>query len=436
MAALEPSAASLLPVLEAGKESWHLYVHKLRSWVPAEGSDPPGEEGGEDGGDEEAPVALVRPYLLLLVSVGDGAFLSCAGGEEDEEPETNVVRREPSPETLAAFVRRCMAAPRVLNSSMAGAPSRTPGRPTQLAVAHTSSARTLAGCHELWPDADCCPYVAPLKALLSDLEIPVSFAPVPPALLALVRAQIEAQFNPPEAGWGTRLMPGLSECVEGFSDAFGASLFAACACFHRSKAWANLPCDAVLQVHYRIPLGQDGLSARVNSWVVRTGEAQGSQGGWGLAVYATEELAAGALAASVARSEGVAEPPSRGQSVTFVTQPDCPFGDLDAVEALGWEVATDGDHQAYPLFVKVSLADSAAPDEEATLEIDRPSLLELQAFELALQALTSLFGSVRDSQEWPASYLARTCAAKGAPEDILVEVSVCEARVTDTSAYL
>jgi hypothetical protein len=124
---------------------------------------------------------------------------------------------------------------------------------------------------------------------------------------------------------------GLEEAVEGFTPAFGASLFGAAAAFLRSGAWAALPADAPLRVHYRISLeavpGADAtglVTARVQSFLVRTGEGPGSAEGCGVSIYGSLEEAVGAIAAAAAAAAGEedaaggVEAPTRGQSLTFV----------------------------------------------------------------------------------------------------------------------
>ena len=46
--------------------TWHVYVHKLRAWVPT-------EETSGLSPEEQRPT---RPHLILVVDTGDGAFLS------------------------------------------------------------------------------------------------------------------------------------------------------------------------------------------------------------------------------------------------------------------------------------------------------------------------------------------------------------------------
>ena len=122
---------------------------------------------------------------------------------------------------------------------------------------------------------------------------------------------------------------GLVDAVDGFTSEFGASLFGAAASFLKAGAWGLLPCDAPLRVSYRIVLDNapgaaaaGTLSARVTSYVVRTGAGPGADEGWGLAVYGTphEAVAALAAAAAAAKDDGeeAVDAPTRGQALTFV----------------------------------------------------------------------------------------------------------------------
>ena len=113
--------------------------------------------------------------------------------------------------------------------------------------------------------------------------------------------------------------------MDGFTSEFGASLFAAAASFLRAGAWEALPADAPLRITYRIVLdnapgaGAAGtLSARVTSYLVRTGSCAGDEQGWGVAVYGTPHEAVAALAAAAAGDDDdVAEAPTRGQALNF-----------------------------------------------------------------------------------------------------------------------
>ena len=53
-------AAAELPFLGATENTWHLFVHKLRSWVPLT---------DEEDDDKLQVSDFARPYLLLVVSV-------------------------------------------------------------------------------------------------------------------------------------------------------------------------------------------------------------------------------------------------------------------------------------------------------------------------------------------------------------------------------
>ena len=110
-----------------------------------------------------------------------------------------------------------------------------------------------------------------------------------------------------------------------------------------------------------------------------------------------------------------------------------PFGDLDSLEAEGWPLGP-GD-ECLPLFTKVELAAPAeggeGDDSEAggpQLEVSRPELLELQAFELALAALASLAegGDLGEGgaacAPGGAAVRCTTHAARGVAEEILVTV--------------
>ena len=104
-----------------------------------------------------------------------------------------------------------------------------------------------------------------------------------------------------------------------------------------------------------------------------------------------------------------------------------PFGDLDSLEAEGWPLGP-GD-ECLPLFTKVELAAPAeGNDDGPQLEVSRPELLELQAFELALAALAALAegGDLSEqggaAQPGGAAVRCTTHAARGKAEDVLVTV--------------
>lgn len=243
-------------------------------------------------------------------------------------------------------------------------------------------------------------------------------------------------------------------------------MFGAAASFLKGNAWSALPGDAPLRVSYRIVLDNapgaaaaGTLSARVTSYVVRTGAGPGAgpeDEGWGLAVYGTPHEAVAAIAAAAAAAkddEEVVDAPTRGQALTFVGKSpvlrhfllisysllfisnpgphEMPFGDLDCLESDGWPLGP-GD-ECLPLFTKVELAAPAEAGVEGDndgpqLEVSRPELLELQAFELALSALTALAegGDLAEGgaaqQPGGAAVRCTTHAARGNAEEVLVTV--------------
>ena len=266
-------AAAKAAGLPQTEDHWHLYVHKLRTWAPL--PDAAGAAAAANGEDDaEVSLELVRPYLLLLVCVTDGAFLSYASADGDAQTNVLTTVEAPTADEVVAFLCRAMAEPRVLNASMRNSPKyvfaalfisrtlhcraaarlrvrahgccccahrlaplrlrprrrlrrepshpiwladvalpparrRAPCRPARVSFAHTASASALRGEPELWPDADVCPYVLGCRAALEPLGVRTAFAPMPrPLLDTVVRQQIEAAFNPPDADWGTRLLPG------------------------------------------------------------------------------------------------------------------------------------------------------------------------------------------------------------------------------------
>ena len=110
--ALAAAAAASVPATNA---TWHCYVHKLRTWAPL--GEPPADGDAADG------VELVRPFLLLLVCVDDGAFLSHAAPDGGAETNVLTCAEAPSADDVVAFLCRAMTSPRVLNASMRGAPT-------------------------------------------------------------------------------------------------------------------------------------------------------------------------------------------------------------------------------------------------------------------------------------------------------------------------
>ena len=476
-----PDVANL-PQLVSPADSWSVYIHRIRAFVPlsglnSDGEPPPGSSA----------ITLVRPYIILVVSVGNGVFLSCS--DEDGSPGSNLLiqAEPPTAEQVDAFLRRVMASPRAMSPDAGASAGPAPGRPKRVFVAHTASARTLAGQKAAWPAADdICPYILPLRTFLAPLECTVQFAPVPAHLLnEVVRGQVDPAFASDD-GNNLCSMPGLSDAVEGWTPAFGSSLFGAAAAFLSSGAYHTLPADAPVRVTYRLPLKvspasdakHGALSARVNAFLVRTGTApptgddgdagEAEDSSFGVSIFASADAAYAAIAAASNADGGKADVsvvPRSGQAVTFVMQASAPCADVDDAETHSWplvntagatvsaaEVAaasidvdvSTGSAVAsipvlFPLFISARVvvdsgitptaAAAGSEDDNTQVELSRPGILELQAFEVGLRALADLAadGSAPGLAAAAAageslSAKVTSFAAKGEPEDLFVEV--------------
>ena len=162
--------------------TWHVYVHKLRAWVPT-------EDTREKAPEEQEPT---RPTLILVIRTQTGEFLSHAHGDDERG---NVVYDEPTCEEVVEFLSRVAENPKVLNSSKKGDGEGTTAKPTRVAFACTATARALAGKSlEEWDSFDGCKYVNGCRDGVM-AKIPsvrdVRFAPVPESVLRDVgRGQI------------------------------------------------------------------------------------------------------------------------------------------------------------------------------------------------------------------------------------------------------
>ena len=112
-------AAAAAAAAPATSDVWHLYVHKLRTWAPLEDAALAANAAADDA---EVSLELVRPYLLLLVCVSDGAFLSCASADGSAQTNVLTTAEPPSCDDVVTFLCRAMAEPRVLNASMRNSP--------------------------------------------------------------------------------------------------------------------------------------------------------------------------------------------------------------------------------------------------------------------------------------------------------------------------
>lgn len=401
------------------KGAWHCYVHKLRAWV---------------AGDDGLPV---RPYLMLVVSVEDGKFLACEAGNTPEEAMGgNVVKTEPTSETVLHFLKRVMTHPRQMNSSAAGQ-KLAPIRPKSINFADTQTATLHLRDKEKWATETACPYVEGCRAGLAEIGIDeCSFAPVPPALITdIIRGSIEPGMAPENQEYGTQHLPGLMESVDGFTAAFGKSLFGAAAAYVRAAPWESLATRRPVQITYRLVLRED-VSMKLTAFgsVVGSKEAES----YGLSVHKTLE---DAIKAYELENTGEGEDEANalaagGQTCMFTSVYETPLEDVDAKEAHGWELASgDGDagpdEENWPLFCKISF-EKGENGEQDTLELTRPAIIELQCFELMFKGMVELLSSgelksigdnVRDAAG-PWTVKAKSSAGSQAGEEVDIEVEI------------
>ncbi|EEH52152.1 uncharacterized protein MICPUCDRAFT_53410 [Micromonas pusilla CCMP1545] len=371
-----PKSIDALP--QSGR--WQLYVHKLRAWIP---------------GDDEQPV---RPYLMLVVSTDDGAFLACEPGDTPEDASGgNVVKEKPTAETVLRFLRRCMTHPRLMNTSKAGE-RRKPARPKTIRFADTTTASLHLGDESKWAAETACEYVEGCREGLKAIGVSdVSFAPVPPQLVNdIIRGQIEPNMAPANQEWGTQHLPGLMESVDGFTPAFGASLFGAAADFVRAAPWEKIASRRPIQLAYRLVLRED-VAMKITSYGSVVGDAE--SGSFGLSVHKTVEDAMRAYKMENGDDgdddAGAGE--DGGQSCMFGSIFETPFEDIDAAEANAWDLApmigeSDANAKYFPLFCKIAV-EKGADGAEDSLSVTRPAIIELQCFELMMKAIVSLIKS-------------------------------------------
>jgi len=420
--------------------TWHVYVHKLRAWVPT-------EDTREKAPEEQEPT---RPTLILVIRTQTGEFLSHAHGDDERG---NVVYDEPTCEEVVEFLSRVAENPKVLNSSKKGDGEGTTAKPTRVAFACTATARALAGKSlEEWDSFDGCKYVNGCRDGVM-AKIPsvrdVSFAPVPESVLRdVVRGQIEPQMRPSENDevWGTQHLPGLMESIDGFTPRFGASLFGAAKAFAECGIRRKLERRRPVKIAYRLML-RDDVTMRLTCFVAFDGTFEDEN--FGFNVHKT--LKDAQVAFEVEHGNEDVEPSLEGQTCMFSSAVETPFEDLDARDAHDWPlVAAEGEVGGvlWPLFFKIAL------DEESgdNLEISRPAIIELQAFELAMKAVAQLArrdegfecapagenGDLTEVRKPRGPWTIKTSSftAKGEEEEIEIEVSLPELAEMKANEYL
>lgn len=408
-----------LETLPEKEDVWQCYVHQLRTWVSSSSNE------------------IVRPYLMLVISVQSGAFLSTTVA--DEAGSTNILAQSAQPSTsqVLSFLQRVMNDPRCLNSSMASK-DRKKGRPSKILFADTATAHLHRGQPDKWEKESACSYVGEARKILADVGIECNFAPVPSEMLVgIIRGQIEHAHQPEELRASLAMLPGLVQC-QGFTPTFGKELFASAKKFYSAKPWTKIPPAARRPIKVSFPIATDdeGNVYRSQGYAALIGQQQGGEeeGPLGLALYKKEDVAWKAISAS---SRGDEDAPatdevSMGHSLLYFPMQEFPFEDLECADWYGWEVESPS---AWPLFVKVAAdeAEDAEAGAPPQVVMTRPELLDLMWFELAMQAVLELIegGELSASEDirdvtaalGPWTVKAKSHAAKGNEEELLVELS-------------
>lgn len=421
-------AIKKLPV----KGAWQVYVHKLRAYVM---------------GDDGSPV---RPHLMLVISTKDGQFLACEPASGDDEAGGgNVVKDRPTPEALLDFLKKVMTHPRVMNTTAAGE-KRKAARPESIRFADTHTASLHLGEKDKWAGETACPYVEGCRAGLAECGVDdVGFAPVPPDLIeSIIRTQIEPSMAPDNQEWGTQHLPGLSQSVDGFTDAFGGSLFAAAAEFARVSPWTALTKRRPVQISYRLVLRED-VAMRLTAYVSVVGSKE--EGSFGFAVHKTLDEAKRAYEVEVRGDAAGDDVESSGESVNgqscmFASVYETPFEDVDDAERAGWDLAPMEDEPGeyyWPIFCKMTFEKGEDGTEDA-LSLTRPAIVELQCFELALKAVVALIKSgelrraddenqsANDGKPWTVQ--CETFAGSAGSETATIDVEVSLPSLDDSAA--
>lgn len=280
------------------QETWHVVVHRLRTWIAPPDEDP------------------WRPYIVLALSVDTGTLHAA-----------RVVQNNPTAAEIADALFQGMIKP----------PKGTrqkPHRPTQVQCEDAALAEALA-------------------QQLEPIGITVRQHPRPEGLDTLL-CELESHMRE-----GPELADLLS--VEGVTPELVGGLFAAAAEFYRAAPWVQLTEENVLAVS--VPPEKEARFVQVMG---------GGGVEYGLATYTRWE--------DVERMYEMADsplellPPEGAHSFLFGDITLLPFGDLEAMEQHGWDVAGK---EAYPLPLIFTR------EKQAT----RPSRADLEWYEAALRAI-------------------------------------------------
>ena len=370
---------------------WQVYVHKLRAWAP------PISVSLEElqNGDGDAEFIPARPYLILVVDASTGKFLTTKEDENGKGEDVNIVRgpEPPSNEYIVDYIEKILKNPKVLNErdgeeekEEGKEKGKTIEKPAKIVFACTTTATNTDGSGE-----DLCSYVHGTRDLLKKLDIQTGFATVPKEIIqTIIREQIEPNMNPPAEEWTTAHLPGLMESVDGFTPKFGLSLFAAAIQYLSNVTQHPEKLEKIkfFKIHYGLQLDKDNkatLSCCVSI----------DQTNYALTLYRNEDEAKNIIAEfEKDEKEEVDMTGKSMQNCMFLGEESTPFEDIDAREKYDWPCAAtagedpSGDkgkeRELFPVFTKMNF------EEDGTLTMNRPQLIELQMFEVALSAIAAL----------------------------------------------
>ena len=370
---------------------WQVYVHKLRAWAPPISVKLEDLENSEEG----ASFIPARPHLILVVDTSTGKFLTSKEDENGKGEDVNIVRgpEPPSNEYIVEYIEKILKNPKVLNErdgeeekEEGKEKGKTIEKPAKIVFACTTTATNTDGSGE-----DLCSYVHGTRDLLKKLDIQTGFATVPKEIIqTIIREQIEPNMNPPAEEWTTAHLPGLMESVDGFTPKFGLSLFAAAIQYLSNVTQHPEKLEKIkfFKIHYGLQLDKDNkatLSCCVSI----------DQTNYALTLYRNEDEAKNIIAEfEKDEKEEVDMTGKSMQNCMFLGEESTPFEDIDAREKYDWPCAAtagedpSGDkgkeRELFPVFTKMNF------EEDGTLTMNRPQLIELQMFEVALSAIAAL----------------------------------------------
>jgi len=372
---------------------WQVYVHKLRAWAPPISVKLEDLENSEEG----ASFIPARPHLILVVDTSTGKFLTSKEDENGKGEDVNIVRgpEPPSNEYIVEYIEKILKNPKVLNErdgeeeKEKESKTKKIEKPTKIVFACTKTATNTDTS-----DEESCSYVKGTRNLLKKLDIQTGFASVPREIIEnIIREQIEPNMNPPAEEWSTEHLPGLMESVDGFTPKFGLSLFAAAIQYLSNVTQHPEKLEKIkfFKIHYGLQLDKDNkatLSCCVSI----------DQTNCALTLYRNEDEAKNIIAEfEKDEKEEVDMTGKSMQNCMFLGEESTPFEDIDAREKYDWPCAAtagedpSGDkgkeRELFPVFTKMNF------EEDGTLTMNRPQLIELQMFEVALSAIAAFLSN-------------------------------------------